>query len=163
MLNLRCMVVLGVVNLVTAVGAVFVVGIRVLASDGVIAGAAMVVYLVIHVVELPVAIVAVGAVVAGVGIPAGVVAGRALRGEAREWVHVLAFAAVGAVLAAAVSGAVAVAIDVDPGVTASWAALEGLVGAGGARWWSGAADRRSPRAVPAHEPVTASRMADVDR
>ncbi|WP_147356275.1 hypothetical protein [Cellulomonas rhizosphaerae] len=117
------MVVLVVVNLMTALGAVFVVGIRVLVSDGVVAGAAMVVYLAIHVVELPVPIVAVGAVVAGVGIPAGVVAGRALRGESREWVHVLAFAA---------------------------------VGAGGARWWSGAACRKKDLA-------TAPRRADADR
>ncbi|WP_148076671.1 hypothetical protein [Cellulomonas sp. PhB150] len=156
MLNLRCVVVLVVVNLMTALGAVYVVGIRILASDGVVAGVAMVVYLAIHVVELPVPIVAVGAVVAGVGIPAGVVAGRALRGEAHEWVHVLAFAAVGAVLAAAICSAVAAAIHIDLGVAAAWAALEGAVGAGGARWWSGAACRKNDLA-------TAPRRADADR
>jgi len=85
-------------------------------------------------------VVAVAAVpVAVVGFPAGLLTAHLLQRVRSEWVHVLAFAVVGAVLAVAIVGWV----QPDPvGPIAAWLMLEGAVGAGGARWWSGWARRR---------------------
>lgn len=93
-----------------------------------------------------------------VGVPAGLVLARLLRGVRAERVHVAVFALVGAVLAWPVLLAV-VAVIVGGGV--EWeaapgalviAAAEGAVGAGGARWWSGRRPSR-PRPRPSDEEV----------
>ena len=85
-------------------------------------------------------VVAVAAVpIALVGFPAGLLTSHLLRSVHREWVHVLAFALVGALLA----GVIVAWVSPDRlGPVAGWALLEGAVGAGGARWWTGWAHRR---------------------
>jgi uncharacterized transporter YbjL len=122
MLNLRCLVVLAVVNAVPAV-----VGAVLSQSTITITVAAYAVLVAV----VPVAVV---------GFPAGVLTAHLLRDERRELVHVAVFAVVGALLAALLLLPVA-------GVS-GWIVLglvEGALGAGGARWWSGRAHKAYAR------------------
>jgi len=131
-LCLRCLVVLAGVNVVgLGVGAVAVGQER--------TGSGLMVALVYLPFALLVAIVPVGVA----GFPAGVLTAHLLAGVRREWVHVLVFALVGAVLSVALCawwGLFQIA-------GWSWlvAAAEGAVGAGGARWWTGRARARRVR------------------
>jgi hypothetical protein len=86
-----------------------------------------------------VAVVPVGVV----GFPAGLLTARLLAGRPPEWVQVLVFALVGAVL----SVALCAWWGLFGMVGWAWivAAAEGAVGAGGARWWTGRAHARRAR------------------
>ena len=130
-LCLRCLAVLAAVNGAAVVVALLVSGTG--ASDDVSAGF----YLVF--VALVVACVPVGLV----GIPAGLVLANLLQSSSREWVHVAAFAVVGAVLSVALC-AMANLLAANPWF-ALVAAAEGAIGAGVARWWTGRVHlRREP-------------------
>ena len=93
-------------------------------------------FLIVLVLALPIA----GAVIWLVGYPAGVLTAHLLTRSESENVHVLTFAAVGAVL----STALLAIVSRDP-VVLGVAALEGALGAGLARLWSGHAHRRGAR------------------
>ncbi|WP_051275082.1 hypothetical protein [Cellulomonas sp. URHD0024] len=86
-----------------------------------------------------------------VGLPAGLVLARLLRNIADERVHVAVFALTGACL----SVGLCVALGVEFWSSRAWlilpvAAAEGVLGAGGARWWSGRPARRvTPAELPA--------------
>ena len=78
-----------------------------------------------------------------VGCPVGLVLARLLRGVSAEWVHVTTFAVAGAVLAGPVLATMLRLASDRPiawaeisGVLAV-ATVEGALGAGGSRWWSG--------------------------
>lgn len=78
-----------------------------------------------------------------VGIPAGLVLVNLLQSSSREWVHVAAFAVVGAVLSVALCAMVNL-LAANPWF-ALVAAAEGAIGAGVARWWTGRVHlRREP-------------------
>ena len=131
-LCLRCLVVLAVVNVAG-------LGIAAVAMGKGQTGSGLMVALVYLPYALLVAIVPIGVV----GFPAGLLTAHLLAGERREWVHVLVFALVGGVLS--------VALFAWWGVLGlagwSWvvAFAEGVVGAGGARWWTGRAHARKVR------------------
>lgn len=131
-LCLRCLVVLAGTTLVG-------VGIVALAVGEERTGPGLLVALTYLPYALLVAILPVGIV----GFPAGLLTARLLAREGREWVHVLVFALVG--------GALSVALCAWWGLleVAAWAwlvaAVEGVVGAGGARWWTGRAHARRVR------------------
>jgi hypothetical protein len=130
-LCLRCLAVLAVVNATALVVALLVSGNG--ASDDVPSGF----YLLF--VALVVACVPVGVV----GIPAGLLLANLLQSSSREWVHVAAFAVVGAVLS------VTLCAMVNLLAASPWfvlvAAAEGAIGAGVARWWTGRVHlRREP-------------------
>ncbi|MDM7830905.1 hypothetical protein [Cellulomonas edaphi] len=143
MLNLRCVAVLLMVNvLVGAVGAFLGSG-----TTGI-----QVAVLFVLIACIPVALV---------GFPAGLLTAHLLRHVRREWVHVAVFAAVGAALAALMIGvwghSVALAVI---------GAVEGTLGAGGARWWSGNAHARAALArprLPRPEPEDALVDAQLER
>jgi hypothetical protein len=125
MLNLRCAAVLLVVNLVPALGLAVVGG---------------------SVFPVTVAVYAVAVAVVPIalfGFPVGLLTAHLLRDEPLERVHVAVFAAVGAVLAV-----VLLAIWSGPSVWLALGFVEGALGAGGARWWSGRAHRRTALARP---------------
>ena len=122
----RCLVVLTVVNLVALVGAYVVLDPDTAVTGGTTA----------YLAYFP-AVVAVAAVlVAVVGFPAGLLTAEALKHSSREWLHILVFALVGAVLAVMLCAQLAA---VGTGVGLALVAAEGAVGAGGARWWTGKA------------------------
>lgn len=132
-LCLRCLGVLVVVNLVALVVAYAVMG-----SDT--AGGSVVPVAVAY---FPVVALVAALLIAVVGFPAGLLTARVLSGQRREWVHVLVFALVGAVLSATLCASWTML------ETNGWAwfvtAAEGAIGAGGGRWWTG---RAHARAVP---------------
>ena len=127
----RCLAVLVVVNLIGLSGAYAVLG-----PDGasVSAVSAALAY-------FPAVGIVAAFLIAVVGFPAGLLTAQVLSGERREWVHVLVFALVGAVLSTALCASWSM-LGTDAW---SWivAAGEGAVGAGGARWWSGRAHARA--------------------
>jgi len=116
-------------------------------------------WLVLVVVNLPLVsflggfYVAFAAICAGpvlvVGIPAGLLLARLMRGVPSERVHVAAFALVGAVLAGPVLLLMLARVSSGPIVwdelwcVLAIATVEGAIGAGGARWWTGRRARRS--------------------
>ena len=122
-LCLRCLAVLAVVNATALVVALLVGGTG--AWDDVSSGF----YLLV--VALLVACVPVGAV----GIPAGILLANLLQSSSREWVHIAAFAVVGAVLSLTLCAMVNL-LAANPWF-ALVAAAEGAIGAGVARWWTG--------------------------
>lgn len=131
-LCLRCLVVL-------AVGNLLVLGIALLVLGQQAGGSDLTVYLVYFPYVLLVAVFP----IALAGFPAGVLTAHLLARERREWVHVLVFALVGGVLSVAICSIWGL------GMTGAWyalvAAAEGVVGAGGARWWTGRAHARRAR------------------
>jgi len=140
MLNVRCLVVLAAANV--TVGAAALAGICVvsLASGGGLDAVESTLSAGGFAVEVLVFALLVACIpIAVVGVPAGVLTSRALRRVSREWGHVLGFGLVGAALAVVLMQAGGM------GTAPAWAALEGLVGAGGARWWSGISYRRDER------------------
>jgi hypothetical protein len=141
MLNMRCLVVLAVVNLVPGV---------VLGAMSGSAYAITVVAFAVMVAVVPVAVV---------GFPAGVLTAHLLRHERREHVHVAVFAAVGALLAALLLLPVA-----GPSGWIVLGLVEGALGAGGARWWSGRAHAAYARPrLPSPEPEDALIDAQLER
>lgn len=132
-LNLRCIAILGVVNLTVFVVVTAAIGGD---TDGWLAGTAIG----FAAGFLPFAVLVACIPVAVIGVPAGLLTGCGLRRAHQEWVHVLVFAVVGAGLSVAIMMALGAGID-----AAWWASLEGALGAGGARWWSGATYRRTRR------------------
>ena len=125
----RCLVVLVVVNAGVAVAWGATQG-----TSGVL------VALYFFVLAIPVALVP----IAVVGWPAGLLTAHLLRREPREWVHVVVFALVGAVLCLLIIGRM--------WHMTTWSVLsvlgalaEGAAGAGGGRWWAGHARRRATR------------------
>ncbi|ROS23187.1 hypothetical protein [Cellulomonas sp. PhB150] len=136
MLCLRCVVVLAAVNGVVAL----VLG----TVTGALGWGLVVVLLAALVACVPIALV---------GYPAGLLTAWLLRRSEREWVHVLVFAVVGAVLPPLVMTAWHSGVD-----TGAAAVAEGAIGAGGARWWSGRAHARAatrPARAPRPEPEDA--------
>jgi hypothetical protein len=136
MLCLRCVVVLAVVNAAVAL----VVG----TATGALAWGVVVALLAALVACIPVALV---------GYPAGLLTAGLLRRTEHEWVHVVVFAAVGAVLAPLIMTAWHSGVEIGAA-----AAVEGAIGAGGARWWSGRAHLRvatRPARAPRREPEDA--------
>jgi hypothetical protein len=131
-LCLRCVAVLALANLIGLMIALLVWGREA-------SGSGLMVYLVYSPYVLLVALFP----IALVGFPAGVLTAHLLARERLEWVHVLVFALVGGVLSVTIcsfGGFYA---------TGGWwvlvAAAEGVVGAGGARWWTGRARARRGR------------------
>ena len=131
-LCLRCLVVLAGTNLVGLGIAALALG-QERTGSGLLVGLAYFPY-VILVAAVPVAVV---------GFPAGLLTARLLVGQRGERVHVLVFALVGGVLS------VVLCAWWGMFTTGSWyvlvAAAEGVVGAGGARWWTGRAHARKAR------------------
>ncbi|QHT54966.1 hypothetical protein GXP71_01910 [Cellulomonas sp. H30R-01] len=80
--------------------------------------------------------------VAVVGWPVGLLTAWLLRRRPREAEHVLAFAAVGAVLAVGLLPSWASGAWPAAGAAGALVALVGAGGAGGGRWWAGAVLRR---------------------
>jgi hypothetical protein len=139
LLCLRCLAVLAVANV--TVGAAVAVVLQLVEDPSNLFGAGWGQGLYLLVVALAVAIVP----IALVGFPAGVLTAHLLRGVSRESVHVAVFALVGAVLSVVL---MAIFVHLDPiGLGGLVAAVEGAVGAGGARWWTGLAQARR-RPVP---------------
>jgi len=137
LLNLRCLAVLAVVNPVALVLWQLATE-RARLSDLVTPAGLYLGVVVLLVTCVPVALV---------GFPAGVLTAHLLRNVTREWVHVVVFALVGAVLSATILGMVGL-LRAD-GWLSLVALAEGLVGAGVARWWSGLAQARRDREVEA--------------
>ncbi|MEZ0448976.1 hypothetical protein [Cellulomonas sp. ICMP 17802] len=129
-LCLRCVAVLALVNVPLVLAVQLVTDPSALAGQGWSQGVAFLCY-VLLVAAVPVLVV---------GFPAGVLTAHLVRRSRREAVHVGAFALVGAALSVALCVGFGVVQPVSP--HAVLAALEGAVGAGGARWWSGWARRR---------------------
>jgi len=129
-LCVRCLVVLVAVNVPVIFAVQLVRDPSALAGQGWSQGIAFLCY-VLLVATIPVALI---------GFPAGVVIAHLLRRSRREAVHVGAFAVVGATLSVAICVVLGVVELVGP--HSLLAALEGAVGAGGARWWSGWTLRR---------------------
>lgn len=129
----RCLAVLVVVNLVGLGVATAVMGSEVPAASIVPAALAY----------FPLVALITALLIAVVGFPAGLLTAKVLNGQRREWVHVLAFALVGAVLSTTLCGS----WNMLGAHGLAWlvAAAEGAVGAGGARWWTG---RAHAKAVP---------------
>jgi len=144
MLNVRCLVVLAAANSAVAAAALLGSCLASLGSGGGLDVLASTLSAGGFAVEALVFAILVACVpIAVVGVPAGVLTSRALRRVTREWGHVLVFGLVGATLAVVlITGA---GIGTGIGTAPAWAALEGLVGAGGARWWSGISYRRDER------------------
>ena len=92
-------------------------------------------------VYLPAAALVAAALIVVVGFPAGLLTASVLARQSREWVHVLAFALVGATLSVMLCASWSILGTV--GWEWAVAAAEGAVGAGAARWWSGRAHARS--------------------
>jgi hypothetical protein len=126
-LCVRCVAVLAVVNLAVLV-------VLQLADASGVEGAGFGLYL------LALALLVAAVLTGVVGFPAGLLTARLLAGTTREWVHVVVFALVGAVLSVTLCAFVGMLGAVD--WYALVAAAEGAVGAGGARWWSGRAHAR---------------------
>jgi hypothetical protein len=99
--------------------------------------------LVVYLVYLPYVLLVALFPIALAGFPAGVLTAHLLARERREWVHVLAFALVGGVLSVMICSMWG--MFVAGGWYVLVAAVEGVVGAGGARWWTGRAHARRAR------------------
>ncbi|GIG23308.1 hypothetical protein Cch01nite_40320 [Cellulomonas chitinilytica] len=89
-----------------------------------------------------------------VGWPAGLLTSHLLRRQAREWVHVTVFAVVGGVICPPLFWLFMLTVDgPDPVLIAAGGVAVGAVGAGGGRWWTGAARRgRLAHPVEAAQP-----------
>jgi MFS family permease len=131
-LCLRCVAVLTLVNAIAPLIALLVWGREA-------SGSGLMLYLVYSPYVLLVALFPIGLA----GFPAGVLTAHLLARERREWVHVLVFALVGGVLS------VTICAFWGSYATSGWWVLvafaEGVVGAGGARWWTGRARARRAR------------------
>ena len=128
MLNLRCWGVLAAANTPVLYGLAVV-------TDGGIAGVSII---------LAPALLIAGALILIVGYPAGLITARLLASLNSERVHILAFASAGAALS------IALVSPLQLGVAGLLvAALEGALGAGVARLWSGRDYRRRHATVPA--------------
>jgi hypothetical protein len=136
-LCLRCFALLVAVNVTVVLAVQLIADASVLAGDGWSQGVAFLGY-VAMVAAVPIGVV---------GFPAGLLTARLLARTDRELVHVGVFALVGAVLSVAICVAIGLADPVSP--QSLLAAVEGAVGAGGARWWSGWALRRRTARPPA--------------
>jgi hypothetical protein len=131
-LCLRCVVVLAGVNAVVWVILATVLAQRVTGST-----------LLMPLAYLPYMLLVAAVPVGVVGFPAGLVTARLLARERRERVHVAVFALVGGVLSVALCAWWGILV-------VTWwpwviAFAEGVVGAGGARWWTGRAHARRAR------------------
>ena len=134
-LNLRCLAVLAVLNPVGLLVA------HLLSDPGDVLGSITPGALYLSVVVLLVACVPVWLV----GYPVGVLTAHLLQNVTREWVHVLVFALVGAVLSVVILGTLGI---LRGGLWFTGVgAAEGFVGAGVARWWSGRVQARRDRDV----------------
>lgn len=122
-LCLRCLAVLAAVNATAVVVALLVGGAE---SSGEMTSGIYLLFVALMVACVPVAVV---------GIPAGLLLANLLQRSSREWVHVTAFAVVGAALSVTLFATLNL-VGAIPWF-ALVAAAEGAIGAGVARWWTG--------------------------